>query len=286
MNGPGSPAPTWHVPDDLLAAFHDGAIGAVDAASVEAHLISCDRCRHAVAGLRATRPDASARADAGWARVADRIDRPSRRMAGTSPWAMVTLGTPALRLAAAVAVVLVAAVPLALEAVSTRLAVAAYVLLAPLVPLGGVLAAFRPAVDPAGEMGLASPLATLRLVLVRALVVAGAAVPLGIVVAFVLPAPATLLLGWLLPGIALALSALALGRRAPVEQVVAGLSLLWAAAAATVLVAMRTGSVEAALDAWVVNQPAAQVTSAVVAVIAAAAAIRRRDDTIVIWSER
>ena len=277
---------TWHVPADLLAAFHDGSIGPVDAASVEAHLVSCDQCRHAVADHRASRPDAVARADAIWERIADHVDRPSRPFAGRGTWAVVTLGTPALRLAAVAAVLLVAVVPLVLDNVSERLAIAAFVTIAPLVPLGGVLAAFRPAVDPAGELSLATPLATLRLVLLRALVVTAAAIPLGVVVAFVLPVSTPLLLGWVLPGLALALVAMSLGRRTPVERVVLALSLTWAVVATTVLVEMRRGSVTDALEGWVVNQPAAQVLCALVAVAASVATVAQRDDTVVVWRDR
>jgi hypothetical protein len=284
MSGTGTN--TWHVPSDLLVGFHDGSIGPVDATSVEAHLVSCDRCRNAVADLRASRPDAMARADAVWERIADHVDRPSRRFAGRGTWAVVTLGTPALRLAAAAAVVLVAVLPLVLDTVSERLAIAAFVTIAPLVPLGGVLAAFRPAVDPAGEMSLATPLATMRLVLLRAVVIAVAALPLAVVVAVVLPASTPLLLGWVLPGLALALVATALSRLAPVDRVVPALCLVWAAVATTVLVELRRGSVSDALESWVVNQPAVQVACALVAVVAAVASVAQRDDTVVVWGDR
>ena len=277
---------TWHVPPELLVTFHDGSIGPIDAASVEAHLVSCDRCRHAVADVRASRPDASARADVMWERIADQVDRPSRRLAERGTWAAVTLGTPALRLAAAAAVLLVAVVPLVLDNVSERLAVAVFVTLAPLVPLGGVLAAFRPAVDPAGELSLATPLATLRLVLLRALVVTAAAVPLGVLVAFVLPASAPLLLGWVLPGLALATVAMAVGHRYPVERVVLALSLTWVVVATTVIVELRRGAITEALEGWVVNQPAVQLLCAVTAVVASIVAVGQRDDTIVVWRDR
>ena len=277
---------TWHVPPELLAAFHDGSIGPVDAASVEAHLVSCDRCRQAVAGVRASRPDATARADVIWERIADQVDRPSRRLAERGTWAVVTLGTPALRLAAAAAVLLVAVLPLVLDTISQRLAVAAFVTIAPLVPLVGVLAAFRPAVDPAGELSLATPLATLRLVLVRALVVTAAAVPLAVLVALVLPSSTSLLLGWVLPGLALALVAMALGRRTPVERVVLALSLTWAVVATTVVVELRHGTITEALEGWVVNQPAVQVMCALTAVVASIAAVAQRDDTVVVWRDR
>ncbi len=177
--------------------------------------------------------------------------------------------------------------PLLLDAASSRLAVAAYVTLAPLVPLLGVLAAFRPSVDPSGELGLASPLATLRLVLLRSAVVAAAALPVGVAVAFVLPAPTPLLLGWVLPGLALALVALALGRRMPVEQVVLGLSLGWIAVAGSVVLAGCAGAGSPiALEQWVVNDPAVQVASAAAVVVAAVVAVRDRDDVVLVWRER
>ncbi len=87
---------TWHVPDAQLDAFAAGSIDAVHAASVEAHLLHCEVCRAELAGRRPTHDHPAEGAEAVWARIIDEVDRPSRRLAGRSPWAMVTLGTPAL----------------------------------------------------------------------------------------------------------------------------------------------------------------------------------------------
>jgi len=191
----------WHVADSQLEAFRDGSIGKTHAASIEAHLVACARCRRALAaGAGAS---ALERRDQMWTRITDEIDRPGPNARFDSVWARSTVGSPPLAGAAVCALLLVLVVPVLADAVSTRAGVAALLAFAPLAPLLGVVAAFRPSSDPAGEITLATPIATMRLVLVRTLVVTIASIPVGLLVAVLLPVRTLLLLGWVLPGLAL-----------------------------------------------------------------------------------
>jgi hypothetical protein len=272
----------WHVATPQLEAFRDGSIGRVHAASVEAHLIACARCRQALAA----RPGAGAHArrQRMWSRIADEVDRPGPQARFESVWARSSFGSPPLVAAALVALLLVLAVPVLADAVSPRAGVAALLAFAPLAPLLGVVAAFRPASDPAGEITLATPVASMRLVMLRTLVVAIASIPLGLLVALLLPVGTLLLLGWVLPGVALCAVTLAVGTRVEVGPLAVALALGWGVLVSMLARDMRRGSITAALSDWVVNQPPAQITFAVVALAAALVLAARRDHHDA-WSE-
>ena len=272
----------WHVATSQLAAFRDGSIGSTHAASVEAHLISCARCRQVLAtGAGA---DATQRQHRMWARIADEVDRPGPNARFDSVWARSTVGSPPLAGAAAIALLLVLAVPLLADAMSPRAGVAALLAFAPLAPLLGVVAAFRPSADPAGEITLATPVATMRLVLLRTLVVAIASIPAGLLAALLLPVRTSLLLGWVLPGLALCAVTLAVGTRVEVGRLAVALALVWGVLVSMLARDMHRGSITAALSDWVVNQPTAQFTFALVA-LAAGLVLAARHDDLVAWSE-
>jgi hypothetical protein len=272
----------WHVATPQLAAFRDGSIGNMHAASVEAHLIACARCRQVLAADSDTsEPERQHRI---WARITDEVDRPGKYARFDSVWARSTFASPPLAGAALVALLLTLAVPLLADAMSPRAGVAALLAFAPLAPLLGVVAAFRPSSDPAGEITLATPVATMRLVLLRTLVVAIASIPVGLLAAVLLPVRTSLLLGWMLPGVALCAVTLAVGTRVEVGRLAVSLALGWGVLVSMLARDMHRGSITAALSDWVVNQPAAQITFALVALAAGLVLAARRDD-LVAWSE-
>ena len=156
--------PEWHAPPDQLAGFRDGTIGPVLAASVEAHLVTCTHCRTALAAVT----PGDVRQERMWARIADEIDRPRRAFTPRRTWARVTLGSPPLLVATLLTVLAVVVVPLLVGQLNTRAGVTALLGLAPLAPVVAAAAAFRPSVDPAGQLAAATPMATMRLVVLRA----------------------------------------------------------------------------------------------------------------------
>jgi hypothetical protein len=272
----------WHIAIPELEAFRDGSIGRLHAASVEAHLIACARCREALAAR--TGGGAQARRQRMWSRIADEVDRPGPQARFESVWARSSFGSPPLVAAALVALLPVLAVPVLADAASPRAGVAALLAFAPLAPLLGVVAAFRPASDPAGEITLATPVASLRLVMLRTLVVAIASIPLGLLVALLLPVETLLLLGWVLPGVALCVVTLAVGTRVEVGPLAVTLTLGWGVLVSMLARDMRRGSITAALSDWVVNQPSVQIAFALVA-LAAGLVLAARRDHLVAWSE-
>ena len=62
---------TWHVPEDVLDGYADGRTSPAVAASTEAHLLSCARCRAVLAPAVDT-----SRLDRIWDEVVQRVDAP------------------------------------------------------------------------------------------------------------------------------------------------------------------------------------------------------------------
>lgn len=262
----------WHADDQDLAAYVDGGTPPVLAASLEAHLLGCPDCRGRLAALSS--PDDRDRA---WHRLADAVDRPSR-----SPWVIRSaVATPVMVQAAALAVLLVGLVPLLTAVVLGDRGLVTLLVLAPLAPVAAAALAYRDTSDPSGEMALAAPVAGLRLVALRALLVAAVAVPVAVGVLlgvdqWVGDVPVRLAFAWCLPGLALtALVLLAGTTRLDPVHVAGAASGGWALLVGMVVVAHRSVRPELFLDA--IGGPAAQAGALVVAVGAMVATVVRRD---------
>ena len=260
----------WHAGEQELAAYESGTAHRALAASIEAHLLRCARCR---AALAVRTPDAeTARA---WARLADDVDRPGHWF----PRSVVA--TPALLQAALAAVVLVGLVPFVTAMAAGDAGVVSLLVLAPLAPMAAVAIAYRDRVDPAGEISFATPSAGLRLVSVRALLVSLLALPLafGVLLAvdrWATDVPMTLGAAWCLPGLALAALVLLAGTtRVDPVQVAAGLSLGWGVAVVGTVTVRRSLRPEVFID--LIASPAAQTTALAVALAALALTVVRRD---------
>jgi hypothetical protein len=265
----------WHASADLLTRFARApeALDPTTAASVEAHLLGCVACRRAVAA--AADPEEVA---ASWRSIVDVIDRPRERLGARF---LRRFGVPieTTRLVAATRPLVVgwlAAVvgSMALAVVLSRIvgSPGPFLVIAPVVPALVVWLAFAPIADPAGEAGVATPLAGAGLVLRRLVAVeVPAAVALAAGAAAV-PHAGHAAVAWLLPGLALAAGGLALGTSVRIVTAAGLATLGW-----TVLL-----GVDAALD----RHPLAQsvlfaLPGQVVALGLAAAAVaicwRRRD---------
>jgi hypothetical protein len=272
MSGPGA----WHGPAELLQRFARTPEGLDDvaAASLEEHLISCSRCRVAVAGYA----DQAATA-AGWAEVADRVDQPRalvlERLLGRIAPAhalRVVAATPALRLSWAAGVLAVIAATVA-SAHSTG-SDGVFLVVAPFVALAGVAVCFLPGAEPAGEAAVATPMHGAGLLLLRTAAVLGAALAALGAGALALPGLHATDAAWILPALAVSLTALALCTRFAAHTA-AGLSgLAWLAAVQVAVMAQRS----AALPATFLFTPRAQIVFALIALTAAAVVAVRRAD--------
>jgi hypothetical protein len=215
----------WHAGEDLLASYAGGTAGAVDAWSVETHLAGCASCRSALsAHVDAERLARNRSALLVRAAIGDggRARRLLRRCGVPDHVLSLLAATPSLRASWLLSVTAVVAVT-AGEAAAVSYgwilgggpaaghpgtaALAPFLLVAPLLVLAGVAAAFLPAFDPAWRLAAAAPFSGFTLLMVRAVCALAAALIPVTGVACVLPGPGWLPVALLLPS--LALSALA-----------------------------------------------------------------------------
>jgi hypothetical protein len=223
----------WHADAELLDHYAAGTIDPARAFSLEAHLLSCAACRAAAA---AAVP--GERVAATWSGIEDRLDalRPGLaeqllvRVGVRQHLARLLAATPALRLSwlAAVALVLAFAVAAAYGGRGER-GLLPFLVLAPLVPLAGVAAAFAPGVDPTYELALAAPLPAFKLLLVRCVAVLGMSLAVAAAAALALPDVGLLAVAWLLPALGLSLVTLAAGTFVPLLPAAGLVAGLWVA---------------------------------------------------------
>jgi Putative zinc-finger len=208
---------SWHAGQELLDRYARGGLDEIQGWSVEAHLLACPSCRDRLAGLVDRE-----RLEGIWAEVVDTLDRPARtpiewvlrRLGVGDSTARLLAATPSLTLSwlLAVAVALGFAV---LAARSAREGLLLFLLVAPLVPVAGVAGAYGPWVDPTYEIGLAAPISSVRLLLLRVAAVLAASVVLAGGAALGLPQLDWTAVAWLLPALGLTLASLGLGTVLP-----------------------------------------------------------------------
>ena len=207
------PHDRWHAAPADLRAYAAGTAGVAVAASVEAHVVRCAGCAAVLAPAVARD-----RLEGIWAVVNDRIDAPRRSLlervlaaAGVRETdARLLAATPNLRRGWFGALALVTALAALLTlAGGARGDATTPLLLAPLLPVIGVAAAFGPRSDPAYELTVAAPYSTLRLLLLRAATVLATCVALTGATALALP-DAAATAAWLLPALGLTIATLAL----------------------------------------------------------------------------
>ena len=236
----------WHAGEQELEDYVSGRTPRALAASMEAHLLSCARCRHNLRRHRRRRRAATL----AWSRLADSIDRPTptplARLTHGHWFARSVIATPAMVQAALAALVLIALVPLAAAMTSGSAGLVVLLVLAPLAPMAAVTLAYREWADPAGEISLATPSAGLRLVALRAVAVSLAAIPLAFLVLVAVDAwagdvPLRLGAAWFLPGLALAALVLLTGTtRLDPFHVAVGISAGWAVSVLAVVTVGRS----------------------------------------------
>jgi hypothetical protein len=213
MGGPDATG-AWHADAELLAAYDDQRLDAAARWSVEAHLTSCAACR-----LQARTLVDPVRLRRLRAALIDAVDRPRAglverllvRLGVADHTARLLAATPALRGSWLLAVAAV----LAFAVLAGRLAPGqdanlAFLCVAPLLPLAGIAVAYGPGIDPTYEIGLAAPLRSFRLLLLRAASVLGAAILLAAAASLALPRLGPGAAGWLLPSLGLTAASLAL----------------------------------------------------------------------------
>jgi hypothetical protein len=195
---------SWHVPEQLAVAYVGGDVQGARAASVEAHILTCDICRSLV--NRAVPDD---RLTAIWSVVEDRVDIPRRtwseRVLGAvgvpESDARLVAAAPTLRMSwlASLAAVLMFAV---WASNTTDRGVTAFLIIAPVVPVLAVAGSYGPRIDPTFEVSVCSPYSTLRLLLLRSASVVAVSGVLALAASAFVP-NGRVAAAWLLPCLAL-----------------------------------------------------------------------------------
>lgn len=257
----------WHVTANDLETYRTGGAPTALADSVEAHLLHCADCRRGLAAVAGA--DRAADSVRRWAEISARVDAST-----ASPLLHLGVATRPLLAALGVAGLLLVLLPLAVAALAGTQRVPTMVLGgAPLAPMVAVAFAYRRETDPAGELSLAAPVAGIRLVARRSLLVSVGGVPLGVLTALATGVPLTVALAWLLPGLALSGAVLLAGTtRLDPAAVAAGIGALWAIG---VGLADRRESSQVVID-LVAGAPV-QLGSLAAAIVAFALALARRD---------
>jgi hypothetical protein len=196
----------WHADGDLLAAYVAGSVDAITAASVEQHLTRCPSCRGAV------RPLVDARLlEQGWSRLRDAVQSPplplpvrlAQRCGLPEPTAILLAAAASLRTAWLVSAFVALGFAALAAGLSDGTALAPFLLIAPLVPVIGVAAAYAPGHDPLETLVVTAPHGRTRLILIRTLAVLVSVLPFTGLLGVVLPGPGWLAVAWLGPALAL-----------------------------------------------------------------------------------
>jgi hypothetical protein len=273
---------TWHAAPETLHGYAEGRISAVQASSVEAHLVTCDACRSSLAA-GADR----ARLDTLWGEITAAVDAPvpgvMERLLGRlgvpEHVGRLLAATPALRLSwlAAVMVTLAFAVSAARRG-DGDVGLLLFLVLAPLLPLAGVAASFGPGIDPVYEVAVAAPLRGLDLLLLRAAAVLATTTVLVGAAAMTVPHADWGMAVWLLPACGLTAGSLALSTWITPWKAAAALASVWVAAAAVGLrVAAGSSPGGPVVERFVAFRPSGQLALAVFTAAAAVIVALRRD---------
>ena len=223
---------SWHADPALMETYSLGVLDEAHASSIEAHLLRCEPCRTSIA-----RHVGRARLDGLWEAIDERVEpvrtgfveRLLARSGVPDHVARVLAATPSLRLSwfAAVAVALAFATG---AARGGRFGLLLFLLVAPLIPLAGVAVAYGPGVDPTYEVGLAAPMRSYRLLMIRALAVLTASTALIGMAATALPHLDWTAAAWLLPALGLSTANLALSSYWSPPRVTVSVVAAWATA--------------------------------------------------------
>jgi hypothetical protein len=205
---------SWHAGPELLAAYASGSLDAVNGASVEQHLMRCTACRAAIRSHVDPHP-----LERAWAGVRDAVEttsqpmpiRLARRLGLPEPASVLLAATASLRTAwLAGAFVAIGFATLAVSVAGGRYAIAPFLLVAPMVPVLGVAAAYGPHQDPLESLIITAPYGRTRLILVRTLAVLVSVLPFTALLGLMLPGPPWLAAAWLGPALGLVPMLLAL----------------------------------------------------------------------------
>ena len=240
----------WHVTPELMERYAKGTIDVPHAFSVEAHLETCDVCRSQIAG--SVDPQ---RLERMWSQVQGSVSAPAKGVierlllaVGVKEYvARLLAATPALRMSWLLALTTVLAIAIG-AAYGSAQGYVLFLVIAPLLPVAGVAASYGPGIDPTYEIGIASPMRSFGLLLIRAAAVLVTTTVMAGIGGVLLPEQNWAAAAWLLPSLGLVAATLALSTL---------IQPLWAAGLVTFSWIAITGA-----RAWIVVGSASSVEAA------------------------
>jgi len=196
----------WHADPELLAAYVAGSLDAIGGASVEQHLVRCAECRAAITPHvdRVTRERA-------WSGIRDAVQSPpqplavrmARRLGLSEPASILLAATASLRTAWLAGAFVALGFATVAVALSGKDLIAPFLLVAPMVPVLGVAAAYGPYDDPLESLVATAPYGRSRLIMVRTLAVLVSVLPITALLGLLLPGRLWLAAAWLGPALTL-----------------------------------------------------------------------------------
>lgn len=225
---------TWHVDTQVWEAYALGGLDPAAEASVDAHVVSCSTCREA-----ARAHVELAALDAVWPTVSGRIARPvlppwlrPLRRLGVPDDDLVVLSAASLLVPWAIAVGTALACAM-LTGLMPRFQGTTFLLLAPLIPVLAVVAAYD-STDPLREVSTPTPYSKARLALLRTVAALVVAIPATMAIGLLVPGLEPLAFRWLLPALGLTLATLVLLTWLTAEAAGGLVCVTWVFAVATV----------------------------------------------------
>jgi hypothetical protein len=232
----------WHAPDAALRDWADGRASTATSASIEAHLIACGDCRGHLASIYAGGDGTQPTVDLAqaWAGVRDAVEPLPlssfahflTRLGMRESDARIAAAAPAMAPAWAASIVAVLATTAAVS--SWRGSLLLFVLVAPLLPMLCVAAAYSTEADPSFELTLAAPISGLRMLLLRSAAVLMVCVPVAVVAGIPLDGPWWISIAWLVPALMFVALVLAASTFAAPEYAAGILASTWVVAVAVV----------------------------------------------------
>lgn len=268
---------TWHANPETVAAYVGGALDGAAAASVEAHVVACTTCQQLVADAAPTAIEG--RLDRVWASVVDTLDAPEprpierllRRLGIRETDARLVAATPALFTSWTMAVAAAAVLTMVPGRAEGRAAFF-FLLLAPVLPLAAVAAAFSSRFDRTWEVTAAAPLAGVHLLLVRGLAALLPAFAATAVASLAVPGEGT----WLLPALALCACSLAAATWVEPTTAAGALAAVWMSGVIYIQVEAARGLTGESVAALLSGPTAQAIALGLIAAAAAVVFVRRQ----------
>jgi hypothetical protein len=259
----------WHAPTELLDAYVRGDLDHASGMSIEAHTLRCEQCRARLTELAAPLVHRT------WDGIADAIDIPRphwierwlERIGVSASSARLIGTTPAMRTSWFLATLLSLGFGVFLShAASGSGRSLPFLMIAPLMPVLAIAAAYGSPLGRLDEIEQATPYRPWRMLLLRSMTVLVVCVAASAVLSLAIPGPTARAWLWLAPALALSTLVLALSTWVSLPRAAIATGALWIVVILACAV-LRADSNDAVFGRFVMFRPAGQVSTIAVALV-------------------